>query len=117
MNLYRQVGGLDQAFDLAMDADLWIRFADITRPHHVRRYWSRMRFYPQQKNQARRAESNAEDRLMRRRTIGDEPLYSLRAKKVIAKGTRIAWKLATGCYGWGRDNPFAGRRDEDSACP
>ncbi len=117
MSLYRQVGGLDQAFDLAMDADLWIRCADVTRLHHVRRYWSRMRFYPQQKNQARRAESNVEDRIMRRRYIGDESLYSLRAKKVIAKGTRIAWKLATGCYWWGRDNPFAGRRDEDSARP
>lgn len=117
MSLYRQVGGLDKAFDLAMDADLWIRFADVTRLYHVRRYWSRMRFYPQQKNQARRAESNAEDRLMRRRYIGDEPLYSLRTKKVLAKGMRIAWKLATGCYWWGRDNPFAGRRDEASARP
>jgi len=105
-DLYERVGGLDLTFNLAMDADLWIRFADVTKFYHVRRYWSRMRFYAAQKNQRFRAQSDIEDHLIRRRYIGDEPAYSLKAKKVIAKSMRIAWKLATGCYWWGKDAPF-----------
>lgn len=106
-SLYAQVGGLDPTISVAMDAELWIRFADVTRLHHVPRYWSRMRFYPEQRNQKFRAQSNAEDRAMRRRYIGDESMTSLKVKHVIAKSIRIAWKLATGRYGWGKDNPFA----------
>lgn len=56
--LYEAAGGLDLSFDLAMDADLWIRFADRTEPVHVRRIWSRMRLYPEQKNQRLRARSD-----------------------------------------------------------
>jgi glycosyltransferase involved in cell wall biosynthesis len=108
--LYEQVGGLDPTIEVAIDGDLWIRFADVTTLHHVRRYWSRMRLYPEQRNQRLRAQSNAEDAKMRRRYIGDEALASRKAKKVMAKSTRIAWKLATGCYWWGKDNPFTGRK-------
>lgn len=97
-SLYDEVGGLDPSFQLAMDADLWIRFADRTPLHHVRRPWSKMRLYAEQRNQKLRARSDEEDRLMRRRYIGAEPAWSLRTKWMAAKGTRIAWKLATGCY-------------------
>jgi hypothetical protein len=65
-----------------------------------------MRLYPEQRNQRFRALSDEDDRVMRRRYIGDESLTSRKVKKVIAKSTRIAWKLATGCYWWGKDNPF-----------
>jgi glycosyltransferase involved in cell wall biosynthesis len=106
--LYRQVGGVNPKVRVAVDAELWIRFADVTRLYHVRRYWSRMRFYPEQRNQRLRAQSDEDDREMRRRYIGDEGPVSLKIKKVIAKSTRIAWKLVTGCYWWGKDNPFAG---------
>jgi glycosyltransferase involved in cell wall biosynthesis len=106
-DLYERVGGLDIAFDLAMDADLWIRFADVTRLHHVRRYWSRMRFYPEQKTTARKADSRREYYQGRRRYIGDEPHYALKVKWGLAKSARVAWKLATGCYWWGKDNPFS----------
>lgn len=98
-DLYEEVGGLDQSFDLAMDADLWDRFAQVTKPHHVRRYWSRMRIYPEQKNQAFRDRSNAEDARIRLR-------HGIRSSGIrwtlehrLAKGMRVAWKLATGCYG------------------
>jgi glycosyltransferase involved in cell wall biosynthesis len=106
--LYRQVGGLDSTVQVAIDADLWIRFADVTALHHVRRYWSRMRLYPEQRNQRLRAQSNQDDERMRRRYLGNEGPASRKVKKVIAKCSRIAWKLATGCYWWGKDNPFTG---------
>jgi glycosyltransferase involved in cell wall biosynthesis len=97
--LYERVGGLDRAFNLAMDADLWARFAEITRLRHVRRRWSRMRLYPAQKNQRLRAQSNQEDSVIRSRYgIADEPAWSRLTKKIVAKGVRATWKIATGCY-------------------
>lgn len=96
--LYETVGGLDPRFDLAMDADLWIRFAERTRPVHVRRVWSRMRLYPEQKNQRLRAKSDEEDQVIRERYLGKEPFSCRRLKKAVAKGLRVGWKLVTGCY-------------------
>jgi glycosyltransferase involved in cell wall biosynthesis len=96
--LYEAVGGLDPRFDLAMDADLWIRFAERTRPLHVRRIWSRMRLYPEQKNQRLRAISNEEDEVIRKRYLPDEPIWRRRLKRVFAKGMRVGWKLVWGCY-------------------
>lgn len=96
--LYETVGGLDPAFDLAMDADLWARFQERTRLFHVQRIWSQMRLYREQKNQRLRRQSDAEDRQIRERYIGDEPRWSRLGKKMLAKGIRIGWKLSTGCY-------------------
>ncbi|MBW2084141.1 MAG: glycosyltransferase [Deltaproteobacteria bacterium] len=96
--LYEAVGGLDPHFDLAMDADLWARFAERTRPVHVRRIWSRMRLYSEQKNQRLRARSDHEDQVIRERYLGREPIWSRRLKKPFARGARIGWKLVTGCY-------------------
>ena len=48
--IYEKVGGLDSRWNLAMDADLWLRFSEFTDLHHVPRQWSRMRSYPEQKN-------------------------------------------------------------------
>jgi glycosyltransferase involved in cell wall biosynthesis len=99
--LHEKVGGLDQRFECAMDADLWARFATVTRPRHVRRIWSRMRRYQEQKNQQLRVRSNVEDALIRQRAIGwtvsGMPLLALRAA---ARALRIAWKISMGCY-WG----------------
>ena len=97
-DLYEEVGGLDPQFDLAMDADLWIRFAQVTTMHHVKRPWSRERIYPEQKNQRLRAWSDAEDLLIRRRYLGDERSWSRRAKALVAKGMRVTWKLTLGSY-------------------
>ncbi|MGC8876987.1 glycosyltransferase family 2 protein [Thermus sp.] len=96
--LYEAVGGLDPRFDLAMDADLWIRFSERTRPVHVRRIWSRMRLYPEQKNQRLRAVSNQEDEIIRKRYLLDEPSWRRRVKRLLAKGMRVGWKLVWGCY-------------------
>lgn len=97
-DLYREVGGLDPAFQLAMDGDLWIRFAERTRLHHVRRLWSRERSYPEQKNKRLRAQSDREDRLIRERYMGKEAALVVRAKKVAAVACRVAFKTAQGCY-------------------
>jgi len=97
--LYERVGGFNRAFDLAMDADLWVRFADASPIHHVRRAWSRMRLYAEQKNQRLRWKSDLEDLEIRcRYGFGAEPVWSRRAKKAVAKGMRVTWKLVTGCY-------------------
>ena len=99
-DLYDEVGGLDPAFKLAMDADLWIRFADVTTPRHVRRKWSRMRWYPEQKNQRLREVSDREGmRIEARYGVTGRP-DALRWKlgKASAKALRVGWKLGTGCY-------------------
>jgi glycosyltransferase involved in cell wall biosynthesis len=97
-SLYEQVGGLDPKFDLAMDADLWIRFADVAEIHHVRRVWSRMRSYPAQKNQRLRARSDVEDRIIRDRYLGAQPTWFRTGVKVVAKGARAGIRLVRGCY-------------------
>lgn len=99
--VYERAGGLNPDFNLAMDADLWIRMADVGRIRHARRLWSKMRYYPEQKNVRLRERSDQEDLLIRRRYWGsDEPrFYS--CKQAVAKLVRIGLKTATGCYGAG----------------
>lgn len=94
--LYEQVGGLDRFFDLAMDADLWARFAEVCSPVHVRRVWSQMRFYPEQKNQRLREKSNEEDRIIRQRYMQEDPVAMKFIKRVTAKIWRGCWKICTG---------------------
>jgi glycosyltransferase involved in cell wall biosynthesis len=96
--IYEKVGGLDPEFDLAMDADLWIRFADIGRIGHVRRIWSRLRFYPEQKNCRLRDRSDLEHLRIRSRYWGTERPSLLGARRLVAQSCRICWRLLTGCY-------------------
>ena len=95
-DLYEEVGGLDANYRIAMDADLWIRFAQITKIHHVPRPWSRMRVYPEQKVQALRARCDVEDALIRRRYVDTDRWW--RGKKLLARGMRVAWKLGLRSY-------------------
>jgi glycosyltransferase involved in cell wall biosynthesis len=94
-------GGLNPYFNLAMDADLFVRIADLTKIHHVSRIWSRSRFYPSQKNSRLRADSDRENLEIRARywNGAKPPLYGLR--RGAAYALRIAWKASTGCYAWG----------------
>lgn len=96
--IYRRVGGLNPAFELAMDADLWIRFADVGQIEHVSRLWSYMRFYPEQKNRALREQSNEEDIAIRARYWGTSKPPLLKLRRACAQICRVAWKLITGCY-------------------
>jgi hypothetical protein len=96
--LYERVGGLDPTFDLAMDSDLWIRFAETTKPVHVRRPWSRMRFYGEQKTTQFGEASAAEARVIRQRYRDFGPERTVALKAHIARAMRVAWKTVTGCY-------------------
>lgn len=59
--LYQEVGGLDPAFSLSMDGDLFARFARVTQPYHLDAPLARFRFYPQQRNQKFREQSDREE--------------------------------------------------------
>jgi glycosyltransferase involved in cell wall biosynthesis len=96
--IYEKVGGLDVRMELSMDSDLWSRFAEHTALHHVPLAWSRMRFYPEQKNRRLRPKSDEEDVLIRSRYLPDEPRWLRRLKRFLAKGLRVALKLARRAY-------------------
>jgi glycosyltransferase involved in cell wall biosynthesis len=96
--IYERVGGLDPRMKLAMDGDLWARFAEHTTPHHIPRAWSRMRYYPEQKNVRLRATSDEEDALIRSRYLSDEPPLIRRMKWFVAKAMRVTLKLSRGAY-------------------
>lgn len=100
--IYDRSGGFNPAFQLSFDADLWIRFSDLGTIKHVARQWSRMRFYPEQKNRRLREQSDREDLLIRSRYWKNQKApktFFLRRK--VAMGIRVGWRLLTGCYGWG----------------
>ena len=96
--IYEEVGGLDACWNLAMDADLWAKFAEHTEPRHVPRQWSRMRRYPEQKNSRLRKDSDREDARIRARYLPDEPAWRRKAKRLAAKGLRVVLKLMKGAY-------------------
>lgn len=100
-SIYERVGGLDDRFDLAMDADLWSRFSEVGRISHHRRIWSRMRFYPEQKNRRLRERSDEEDLIIRERYWGTRKPPALGLKRATAAGLRGLWRGITGCYGLG----------------
>lgn len=83
--LYRTAGGVDRSFNLAMDADLWLRMAEISKPKHLPQALSMMRFYGEQKNTRLREQSLIEMQRLRDR-------YYPRARGVKARrlGARIA---------------------------
>ena len=92
--LYEAVGGLDSSFDLAMDSDLWSRFAAVTKIAHEPRYLSCMRFYAAQKTRSQRPAGRVEDLAISLRSSSMarvapfRPLLSLTAKtaRVVPKG-------------------------------
>jgi len=96
--LHEQAHGLDEAFDLGMDSDLWARFSERTKPHHVNKVLSAVRWYPAAKSQRMRELSvNDHHRVCLRYGVDHSSLRT-RLLKVIAKTCRVSWKLATGCY-------------------
>jgi glycosyltransferase involved in cell wall biosynthesis len=96
--IYERVGGLHERWDLTLDADLWIRFAEHTELHHVPRMWSRMRRYPEQKNMRLRSKSDEERALIRSRYLPDEPTWKRSLNQVAARGLRVALRMRRGAY-------------------
>lgn len=97
-SLFEAVGDLDQNFDVAMDADLWLRFSEVSRVHHVRKCWSCMRIYPEQKTYRLFDKREAEKTLLRERYYGEEADWLVSCKRTLGRVVRIALKLSTGCY-------------------
>ena len=97
-SLHKAVNGLDEAFDLGMDADLWARFAERTKPCHVRKVLSSVRWYPQQKTQRLRSASIDDHHRICRRYGVDHDRLQTRALTILAKACRAGWKTAAGCY-------------------
>lgn len=98
-SLYEESGGLNESLHLAMDSDLWVKFAQLTKPLHVRKTLSRMRFYPEAKTQRLRGRSLSEHRGVCRgvgATFDNKALLAMR--HFAAKAMRVSWKLAMGCY-------------------
>lgn len=60
-DLYLEVGGLDSSFSLDMDGDLFARFSRVTPLHHIDKPLARFRFYPEQRNQKFREQSDREE--------------------------------------------------------
>jgi glycosyltransferase involved in cell wall biosynthesis len=98
-SVYERVGGLDEAFDLAMDSDLWERFARETRIVHVPGYWSGLRQYAAQKTQALRPRGMREDATIRARHALGRSDGLARLMRPVARAVRIGTRLAQGCYG------------------
>jgi glycosyltransferase involved in cell wall biosynthesis len=97
-SLYEAAGGLDAAFELAMDTDLFARFAQLAAPVHVHSYWSKIRTYPEQKNRALRARSDLEDLTIRRREGAPGSGIHLFANRALARTARVMMKTVTGAY-------------------
>jgi len=102
-SIYDKVGGITTTYRLAFDADLWIRFSDAhAKIKHVKRQWSRWRFYPEQISWRYRDKSDRDDQAIRSRYWKNQVKpsnYYLRRK--IAICIRILWKFMTGCYSLG----------------
>lgn len=97
-DLYEEVGGLDENFNLDMDGDLFFRFSLLAKIYKVRNIWSRFRVYPEQKTLALTEQGTAEKQIIRDRYLPVESVWMRRAKRLIARGTRITLKTLTGCY-------------------
>jgi glycosyltransferase involved in cell wall biosynthesis len=97
-DLYRRAGGVDRSFNLAMDADLWLRMAEISEPIHLSRPLSQMRFYGEQKNTRMREQSLAEMRRLRDRYYPNTPSWEAKVRKAGARLARVAGKALAGGY-------------------
>jgi glycosyltransferase involved in cell wall biosynthesis len=123
--LYEKVGGLDPTFNIGMDADLFIRFSEITRLYHQRKFWSRFRvhtgqildyshsisFWSRLKAEPRRLQLKSfhetsydnqlrdkEMNIIRNRYIKNDSPFSRVTKQILARGSRVFLKFVTGCY-------------------
>jgi glycosyltransferase involved in cell wall biosynthesis len=98
--IYDRVGGLDKSLHLSMDLDLWLRFGSVSLPRHIPRYWSRMRYYPQNKSMSLKHVAQVEAERLQLRYLGKRSA-PLRATSIaLARLTRISRKIVAGCY-WG----------------
>ncbi len=96
--IYEKVGGMNRSLHMGLDPDLWLRFSESTRLHHVRRYWSRMRFYPEIKSLTMKDQMRAEHRKLEIRYFGERAVPVRLATRTLAKIMRIGYRACLGCY-------------------
>lgn len=97
--LYEQIGGLDERFNLAMDSDLWERLSRVTQIAHIDDFLSCMRYYDEQKTRKLRPAGLREDALIRKRAgrLAGHP-YWRPVLKPLARLARVSQKLLAGGY-------------------
>lgn len=98
-SLFERAGGLDINLHLTMDSDLWLRFSRHTKPYHLAKYLSCMRFYPEQKTRALKPAGRKEYNMLLRR---EAPAMSTLPQVItnpLARAMRISLKILSGCYG------------------
>jgi hypothetical protein len=81
-----------------MDSDLWLRFSHYTRPRHISRYLSCMRYYPEQKTRALKPAGRREDEALRRREAPRLAVLPRAPLRLLAKALRVALKGLNGGY-------------------
>jgi glycosyltransferase involved in cell wall biosynthesis len=98
--LYEAVGGLNPDFDLAMDTDLWDRFAARTRIEHIPLYFSCMRYYPEQKTRSQKRGGSREGTAIRRRSAHPLAAHALARPllRLAARLMRVSSKALAGGY-------------------
>ena len=97
-SLYDKVGGLDESWNLGMDSDLWLRFAQHTQPRYLDTYLACMRDYPEQKTRALKPAGRTEDTKLREREMPLLASLPTKPLKWLARAGRIGVKLAHGGY-------------------
>jgi glycosyltransferase involved in cell wall biosynthesis len=97
-DLYEEVGGLNPRYNIGMDTDLIIRFADRTYMHKTRAVWSRFRLHSGQKCQTLLMQGETEQRDICSRYVRVSPEWYWRTKGAIARLWRVGWRLFAGCY-------------------
>ena len=100
-SLFEKVGGLDESWNLGMDSDLWLRFAQHARPHYLDEYLACMRDYPEQKTRALKPAGRIEDAKLKNREMPALQHWPQPPLKWLARAGRIGVKLAHGGY-WAR---------------
>lgn len=99
LDLYRQVGGLDPNYKLDMDGDLFARFSNVTELCHADKPWARFRFYPEQRNQKFREQSDREEYQILCREVGRRVSLPKRAVLgLIARAARFSYRKL---FQWG----------------
>lgn len=97
--LWERAGGLQAQWDMAMDADLWLRFARHAPPRHLPEYLSAMRSYPEQKTRALQPAGRREDEALRQREAPRLAALPRAPVRLVARALRIGMKAARGGYG------------------
>lgn len=100
-SLFDKVNGLDDAWHLCMDFDLWLRFSHHTRPHHLNAYLGCMRDYPEQKTRSLRARGWEEIDMLRRREMPVLSRCPAGPLKLAGQAGRVGIKALLGGY-WAR---------------